>query len=220
MWVSPAEPARLRELGKVSSQCEELGCDFLFLVKDLGLVGVQRKEFKDLIASIYDGRLYKELSQMKQLARGMFIIEGMPQWTTDGNYLGRSNFNIAQYRGILWRLQLEGHWILHTSSMDETIGSLLHFEKWMESHATQDKVSSLSKKQNVKNEWGVSTNKEWSVSILTSFGLGPTLAQRVYEKLGLPIKWTVSKEELMTVDGIGKHRAEKMIRSLGGAENT
>jgi len=67
MLVAPTEPMTLKALGTVSLVPEDYGSDFLWASPVFGLVGVQRKEASDFVASVMDGRLDKELAQMKQL---------------------------------------------------------------------------------------------------------------------------------------------------------
>lgn len=214
--ISPTEPKKLRDIGTTSSTPEDYGADIIFHVPEFGVVGIQRKEFGDLVNSVYEGRVGTQIAKMKKLDLGMWVIEGRPQWMNDGKLLGRGNFSLASLRGVLWRIQLENYWVTFTSSMDETIDCLLQFERWVKENVTGNSVSSLLKKEKVTTEWGTQGSKEWSVQVYCNFGLGVTLAGRVYDELGLPLEWKVGEEEFMKVKGIGKSRAEKIVRSLNG----
>lgn len=213
MLISPTEPPELRRLGQTTLLVEEWGCDIAFPT-EVGMVGIQRKEVGDLINSVMDGRLGKQLAQMQAVYQGVFIIEGRLNWSSDGKLLTRSNFTQAQYQGVMLSIQSQGYWILHTDSIQGTIDSVLNLEKWCHKHLTQTSVSSLLKPRKVSNEWGISTSREWAVSLLMHFDLGPILASRMFDKLGLPLVWTVQSMDLQRVKGIGKGRAEKMIRAL------
>src|SRR6516162_7072760 len=115
--ISPTEPAFFRTLGKVSSVPEEYGVDFLFASTEFGLVGVQRKELSYFVASVKDGRLSKELGQMKRLGLAMLVLEGVPKWTIDGLLMSSSTqWRKTQHLGVMWSIQLSNCWTSSTTS--------------------------------------------------------------------------------------------------------
>lgn len=211
MLISPTEPPELRAIGSVSLTPEDYGADVL-IHSPHGLVGIQRKEFGDLVASAVDGRLYKQLSQLKQLPFKLIVIEGRPQWTNEGKLLARSDFTKAGYQGMMWSIQSAGCWISHTETLAETIELCLRFEKWIKNHSQT--VSSLSSRSKPRGEWGIASNKDWGIWFLQSFNLGPKLAERVYDELGVPLAWTCTKEDLLRIHGLGKGRVEKIYGCL------
>lgn len=190
---------------------ETYGADIL-IHSPHGLVGIQRKEFGDLLASITDGRLFQQLSQLKQLPYRLLVIEGRPQWTNDGKLLARSEFTKAGYQGLMWSIQSTGCWTSHTETLPETIELCLRFEKWIRNHSQT--VSSLSSRSKPRGEWGVISNRDWGIWFLQGLGVGPRLAERIYDEYGVPIRWTVGVEDLMKIKGIGRGRAEKIYRIL------
>lgn len=211
MLISPTEPAKFRVLGSVSSVPEKLGCDFLFISQGWGKVGVQRKEVSDLINSVHDGRLQKELAQMQALGLGVLLIEGRLQWTTDGSLLGRSKWTLKQYRGLLWSVQSRNYWIGQTESLDDSINWISNFETWVQ----KEKHQSLTVRPKIKGAWGSPSSREWGIHLLQSFeGIGAEVAGRIYDELGVPLAWTVTGEELQTIKGLGKKRAERLIETL------
>src|SRR3974390_1283048 len=130
MLVSPSEPPELRALGPTSTLCEQRGVDFLF-ASTLGPVGVQRKEISDLLASVYDGRLAREVAQMAALPYKVVLCEGETRWTTDGFLLSTNRgWTRSQHDGLLWSLQLHGCWLASTSDLDDTVAWLARFERW------------------------------------------------------------------------------------------
>ena len=214
--MAPTEPQLLREHGTTSLLPEKYGSDVLLFIA-AGLVGVQRKEFTDLVASYYDGRLGRELAQQKQLLQGVWVVEGEPHWDRNGTWLGRSSFTQKQYLSLQLQIQSEGHWLLFTRSLPETITLVSNVGAWLDRHGIGGNLNSLIRKQKAVNEWGIQTNRDWAIGLLMQFGLGPKLAGRVYDQLGgTGLQWTVDKKELMAVPGIGKVRAEKMVRALDG----
>lgn len=210
MLISSTEPKTLRELGTSSTLPEKYGVDFMF-VSRIGRVGIQRKEINDLIGSLRDGRFSKELGQMRSLDLGIVMIEGTPQWSRDGFLLSVRSFTQAQWDGVLFSIQAEGLWLVRTSGISETARSLLNLEKWLskERHGIRTRPK-------VQGEWGTASNREWGVHILQGFpGIGVDTAGNIYDHFGgVPLRWDCGRDDLQEVKGVGKGRAEKMIRSL------
>jgi len=55
-----------------------------------------------------------------------------------------------------------------------------------------------------------------AMHVLQGFpGMGPELAGRVVDKFeGVPLTWTVSEDELQTVEGLGKKKSIAMYEAL------
>lgn len=218
MLVAPTEPPILKELGTVSLVPEEYGCDFLLTSPVWGLVGVQRKEVKDLIASVKDGRLAKELGQMQRLRTRLLIVEGQTRWTNDGVLLSQyGTWTQAQHHGTLWSVQLHGCWTSSTNSVSETSKLLSLFQGW----TRKDRHSSLTTRPKtlVRDEWGGAGNREWGIHFWQSFrGIGPETAASLYDSVGVPIEWTIGLEDLLQVKGVGKVRAKELLRAFSTGE--
>src|SRR5262245_13690536 len=133
LLISPTEPAALREIGKVSTIPEKWGCDFLFPSGGCWY-GIQRKEIKDLVASMQDGRLAKEIHQMLRCERGMLIVEGKVQFTLDGVLMGKDygqTITKAAYQGILWSVQSKGISICTTDSLSDTQSTIETYVRYI-----------------------------------------------------------------------------------------
>ena len=67
MLISPTEPPELKALGKLSLLTEKHGADVLIMPHASweGMLGVQRKELKDLLASMSDGRFGEQMMKLK-----------------------------------------------------------------------------------------------------------------------------------------------------------
>lgn len=212
MLVSPAEPAELRALGTVSSVPERYGADFLY-TSALGRIGVQRKEIHDLIASLADERVGKEIGQLRSLEVGIWLIEGHLSWTSDGLLLSssRSPFTKAQYLGICWSLQSSGFWLAHTGSQTETIEYLLSLGRWV----TKPRHTSLLRRPSPKGVWGEADSYEWQVHMMQGFpGIGYEKAKAIVDYYGrLPFTVDV---DLTDVPGIGKGIAKRVKEAVDG----
>lgn len=218
MLVSPAEPAVFRSLGVTSSVPETYGADFLYHSREFGLVGVQRKEVNDLVASVHDGRLQKEVMQWKALGKAILLIEGKLQWSDDGLLMAKSTWTRAQHLGLVLSMQSRGTWIVSTSGQADTIASLGLLTKWLAktSHNTLDVRPTASS----SSVWGRADSRDFGVHILQGFpGIGVVVAGRIYDHFnGVPLQWTVTEKELYVVEGIGKGRAKQLTTIIPPAD--
>lgn len=218
MLVSPTEPSELRRLGKTSLVPEQYGADFLFASTEFGLVGVQRKELSDFVASVQDGRLGKELGMMKRLGLALLVLEGRALWTNDGLATWTSTrWRATQHLGTLWSVQLSGCWVSTTTSVQETSTLISAFTRWT---AKPRHIALESRPGPAADEWGKVGNREWAIHLLQGFrGIGPTHARNIYEHFGsVPLVWSVGLLDLVEVPGIGAGTAERLMDALGGED--
>lgn len=215
LLISPTEPELLRRMGETSTAPETYGADILIPGYG-GLTGLQRKTTDDLLASASDGRLERELPLLRRLPRRALILEGRWTWTADGMLAeARKPVTYRQVMGILasvtWVHEVP---ILPTADLHETAELVGALEKW----AGKAKHPSLLRRPSVRKEsaWGTATSRDFARHLLQSFpGVGITLADAIYDRFGrVPLAWTVSEKELLTVPGIGPHRARALHRSL------
>lgn len=210
LLVSPAEPKVLRDLGEVSSLPESYGADFLF-ASPQGLIGTQRKEVRDLIASTRGDRVARELGQSTALHQMVLLIEGDWGWNAAGMSTWVDGFSRAQYDGLLLSFQEAGWWVLHSASIRETPAVLARIEAWFQ----KEHHGSLSQRPKSGAPWGNSRNRDWSVHFLQGFdGIGVQVARELYDTFGVPMSWNVTEADLLTVKGIGKLRAKALLAAL------
>lgn len=215
MFVSAAEPKSLQTLGTYSALPEQMGVDFL-IPCPLGMVGVQRKEIHDLIASRSDGRLSRELAQMKQLDIAILLVEGRLKWTSDGVLsTSRSKWTRAEHHGMLFSIQSTGIWVNSSADLTDSKEYLTLLERWL-MKANHKGIMTRPKPTTL---WGSRNDRDWGRHVLQSFdGIGPEVAGRIFDKFGVPFEWTITEEDLMTVPGVGKNRAKKMIGAFRHAD--
>ena len=212
MLISPAEPRELRKLGNTSSAPEKHGADYLWYTKHIGMVGVQRKEINDLIASLADDRLAREIPLLQRLDYAMVLIEGRVEWTDDGFLLtASSQFTRAQYLGILWSLSLSGLSTGFTNSQTETTEYLSLFYRW----TLKERHTGLMRRAQKasRDEYGQRTDRAWQIFVLQSFpGVGYERAKAIVDHYGgLPLAWTGKLDD---VPGVGEGTATRLGRLL------
>lgn len=220
MLISPTEPFIIKALGKVSSVPENYGADILFVAGKNGRTGVQRKKFpEDLLSSLADGRLYDQVHKMAQLDRGVFVMEGFGQWTSDGELVDQhvTGFRKEHLYALYFSLTFEfGLQVLTVRGINETCAILTTLEDWLK----KDRHTSLRTRPSAqKDSWGQRGNREYAAHLLQSFpGVGPELAFRMFDHFGrAPIKWDLNDmKDLQAVPGIGKEKAKKMWEVLNG----
>src|SRR6266853_5157167 len=172
MLVSPAEPPILKELGTVSSTPEKYGADFLISSPVYGLVGIQRKELSDLVASAHDDRISRELISMKELDHAIWLIEGTPQWSSEGQSMWtRTNYTRSRHLGFLFMLSFQGFLLLSTDTITESGLLLSALEKWLQ----KEKHKGINGRPTARGEWGQADEREWRIHFLSGLpGLGST----------------------------------------------
>lgn len=221
MLISPTEQSHIfRPHGKTSSLPERHGCDFLIFTPS-GPIGVQRKAIPDLLSSLNDGRLAKELAQIQSshlLSHAILVIEGPLHWTNEGSLtISHTNFNKSAWYGVLLSLQTTGVVTLQTESTEETLSLLMY----LPSYFSKRNHRSLHTRPKQRSSWGTTSNRSFAIHLLQSFsGVGPTTAEAIYAHMnGVPLQWTVTASELAEVPGVGKLTARRLLAALRQPES-
>lgn len=212
--VSPTEPPAIRRLGRTSSTPEKHGVDLFWVAKG-NKWGIQRKQFPDdFMASLNDGRLQKEIIQMKELDHAVLILEGYGEWTTEGALVSQWSMESNQFFGMLWSLTLEhGITTLRVRGEEELVRAVKSLEAW----SKKDKHLSLIRRPKPTSPWGVVSSRDWGIHLLQSFeGVGAGLAGAMYDEFGgVPLRWTVEDPKgLEVVRGIGGVTAQRLWDAL------
>ncbi len=221
MLVSPAEPPSLRALGEVSLLTEQHGADFLMFTR-AGLIAVQRKEIRDLVSSIRsDDRFHREMGQLCQpgIDHAILLVEGDWRFDRSGNSLAirhGGTWTRKSWHGIQMSVQWRGIGLVRTDSLDDTAAWLAQAEIWYDK-ATHTSLDVRPKP--VKEAWGDVERNFW-LQLLQSFpGISAVTAGAVYDKAKEDdvqlLGWCVSESWLLSVPGIGRGRADKLMKAFG-----
>jgi len=220
LLISPTEPNELKALGKLSLLTEAHGADVLIVPHSSwgGMLGVQRKEVKDLIASLGDGRFGEQMLKLKDCKQGLLLIEGRVRWSEEGELLNverGQKISRGSWWAMMWSVRLAGHWVDHTDNVRSTCEYLKALETW----AQKEHHRSLHTRPNPTGKWGVATNRDWQRHLVMSLpGIGPELAERILDEVGQPLGLRVGVEELLQVRGLGRKRLDRINRALGQEE--
>ena len=163
---------------------------------------VERKSIKDLMASVFDGRLYDQCNRLKEnFEHPIILVEG------NVDEIEEITDNPLVFYGALSRVTLEFKIpIIPTPSA---------------SHTAKLLVALCSKKDGPKGPYlkkiKKSSNLETQqLSTLCSLpGIGEKFAVRMLEKFGTPLKvFSATTSELAKVEGLGESRAKKIKNML------
>lgn len=222
VFLSPTEHdlrSTLIRLGiayKHSALCELNGVDCLVVTKR-GFIGFQRKTLIDLYTSLNDGRLAREIAQIRGsrlLYRGCLVLEYDSRRRTvdDGSFLD-APFSAIQLRHLLLKLQLSGILVLETPDIVGTARTLRPTAEYVVS----DRATDLMRPKPASDTWGRRTSRDFGIHVLQSFAsIGPKTAATIYDRFGLPLRWTITSADLQSLPGIGKVTAERLMDVLDG----
>ena len=159
-----------------------------------GIVGYQRKTLPDLVSSLYDGRLYKELAQLHAtgtVAYPFLLLEYDPaRRTTDDDPID-ANITLSQLRSIIAKFALSNVATLTTFSTLDTLRCVISTSKYIAT--TKGDIPKRPKQTD--NQWGITTSESYGAFLLQSFpAVGPTIAKAIYDAFGgVPLAWTVTR---------------------------
>lgn len=215
--VSPAEPPVLKAIGISSPIPEKYGADFYWATEAGLSVGVQRKEVKDLVNSLHNGLLGKEIAKMNALDLRVLLIEGNFRWNVNGTSSAVNGWSRQQLRGVIYSMQSQGFWTLLTESREDTIESVSQLRSYLDKNTH----SLIRNRPKATNSWGKATNRDWAIHLLQSFeGVAVGTAEAIYDHFeGVPLVWTVTKEEMIQVKGVGPKRAESLMEAIPSIED-
>ncbi len=159
----------------------------------------ERKTLKDFAASIIDGRLFKQsISLTKSIYKGVIILEGT------GSDIGKAGIRREALQGALITVSLIlGIPVLRSMSPHETAMLITY---------TARQIKFIAEGAVQRHGYRPKAKRKKQLFILQGLpGVGRQRAEHMLDAFGSIEKIiTASKEELQSVDGIGKNTAEKI----------
>ncbi len=164
-------------------------------------VGVEYKTSEDFVGSIIDGRLLQQVKELRNAyERPLIIIEG-------GDVYRQRNIHPNAIRGMLATISVNfAIPVMYTKDADDTAQMLMAIAKREQDETTRDFSPHASRKPLTLKE-----QQEYLVQALPS--IGPQLAKTLLEHFKTAkAVFNASKEELMTVEGLGEKKAEGILK--------
>ncbi|MDE0831785.1 MAG: helix-hairpin-helix domain-containing protein [Nitrosopumilus sp.] len=163
---------------------------------------VERKSIKDLMASVFDGRLYDQCTRLKEnFEHPIVLVEG------NVDEIEEITDNPLVFYGALSRVTLEFKIpIIPTPSASHTAKLLVALCSKKDG-PTGPYLKKIKKSSNLETQ---------QLSALCSLpGIGEKFAVRMLEKFGTPLKvFSATTSELSKVEGLGESRAKKIKNML------
>ena len=163
---------------------------------------VERKSIKDLMASVFDGRLYDQCTRLKEnFEYPIVLVEG------NVDEIEEITDNPLVFYGALSRVTLEFKIpIIPTPSASHTAKLLVALCSKKDG-PTGPYLKKIKKSSNLETQ---------QLSTLCSLpGIGEKFAVRMLEKFGTPLKvFSATTSELAKVEGLGESRAKKIKNML------
>jgi DNA excision repair protein ERCC-4 len=167
-----------------------------------GFVTIERKTARDFLISIVDGRLFRQLSNLKNHCRNpLLIIEGNPYETA-------LNFDPMAIKGALISTQAIWHIpVLLSRSKEDTRDTILMIGSQEEAHMDVVPLRGGYRPKRLKSR---------QLYVLQGFpGVGPILAKRLVDHFRSVLAvMNASIAELSQVEGIGDASAQKIREVL------
>lgn len=183
-------------------------------------IAVERKTVRDLVSSIYDGRLFVQCSDLlRHYQKPLIVVQGniaelteIPEDAENGNRLAeRMPLAYDALATVVTEFRIP---IIHTPSADQTAQLLVTLvnKSLREGKATGPLLRKIKKENPVYVQ---------QLSVLSSVpGVGEKLAARMLEKFRTPKRaLNASAAELATIPGFGLARAERVRKILDSSNN-
>ncbi|MBD0299730.1 MAG: heavy metal resistance protein CzcA [Nitrososphaera sp.] len=184
---------------------------------------VERKTVRDLISSIYDGRLFVQCSDLvKYYRKPLLVVQGNSaelgetsedMEDTDDIKLHTERISLA-YDALITVATEFRIPIIHTPSAEQTAQLLVTLvnRSLQEAKATGPLLRKIKKENPIQIQ---------QLSVLASLpGVGEKLAARMLKKFHTPIRaLNASAAELATIPGFGLARAERVRKVLNTPNN-
>lgn len=185
-------------------------------------IAVERKTVRDLISSIYDGRLFLQCSDLvKHYQKPLLVVQGniaelaeIPENVKDREakrFAERIPLAYDALATVATEFRIP---IIHTPSADQTVQLLVTLvnNSLREGKATGPLLRKIKKENPVYIQ---------QLSVLSSVpGVGEKLAARMLDKFHTPKRaLNASAAELSTIPGFGLSRAERVRKILDSSNN-
>jgi ERCC4-type nuclease len=163
----------------------------------------ERKTINDFMQSIFDGRLFEQISRLKSTySRPVLLLEG------DVKKELENRKNPRAFWGALMKIELDlAIPTIVTSDMLQTAEAIFTLAKRLQSNGTVERYPLRNKPQ-------LLTEKDWQIFVVSGLpGIGEELASRLLDHFGsLRRIFTASTSELSKVKGLGQMKVSRIVK--------
>lgn len=159
---------------------------------------MERKTTRDLLRSLEDGRLFRQVSDLKRCySRPVVLIQGPRPWAPRGVLISLA---------VRWQVP-----VLYCKGRRDAADLLYHLVLSAGPSSGESPVPYVRK---------LPDSREQALHLLLRLpGVGPVLARRLLEAFGSPLGVLgASEEALRGVPGVGPWRAQAIRRVAGGGD--
>lgn len=192
------------------------------LFTEAGAIGIERKKApSDLLTSVGDGRLNREILAMREVTRiQILLLHGKIRYHKDGKLRvwGRRPYWNWTKRGVTNLLRtvryVEGVYIEQADN-DRELVQVVHD---LQVYFDQKDHLSLKSRSGIETNWMVPTRDERIIYFYSGLpGIATIGAKKLYDIFPAPLQlYEASLEDLMRVSGIGKIMATGIYNFLRG----
>lgn len=217
LLVAGSEPSPFHSIGILSQEPETFGVDFLWWSDVDGgkLWGIQRKTVTDLINSLHDQRLGRELQQGQMLDHRVLMVEGEPLYTMEGKLI--KDFGVDFTREAWANLRLSvmfrmGWEWMTTKSVQDSVEYVRGMVAW----TRNPDHTSLLVRPKAQAPWGSADSRDFQIYMLQGIPrVGLRNAERIVDSVsGSPLELILTEEELLEIEGIGPKTVEAIARAV------
>ena len=223
--VTTNEPKKIRELFDDRVEVP-MGFDFK-LYTDAGTVGIERKKVPgDLLSSVTDGRLGREILAMREECQFIVILlHGTITYRTDGTVkIGGNRYRGREWtrkgmRNLLRTLQyVEGCYLEYARNNQELVEVVTDLQEYFD----KSHHNSLHTRPGIHTDWLVPTGQErvryWMQGLP---GISVVRAKLLCDRFSTPLAlFEASIDEICEIRGMGKNTATKIYSFLRGQNDT
>jgi len=218
--VTTNEPEKVRNLFVDRIECP-MKFDFM-LYTEAGKIGIERKKVPgDLLSSVGDGRLTREISAMREECLVQIILlHGKLSYRSDGTVnTGREKYGRAWtekgVRHLFWTIQfVEGCYIEVARNDQELVDTINELQRYFDT----TKHLSLKGRPGIHKDWIVPTKEERLRYFYDGLpGIGVVSAKALCKVFTRPLDlYQATPGDIMKVPGFGKTTSNQIYDFLRG----
>ena len=217
--ITSNEPKRIRELFEDRIEVP-MNFDFM-LYTESGKVGIERKKVPgDLISSVEDGRLGREILAMREECNiSIVLLHGVIRYNKNGMVrLGkRTSYHWTDkgMRNLFRTIQyVEGCYLEQAKNNVELVQVVEDLQEYFDKRDH----TSLKNRPRIQTNWIVPSYGERVIHFYNGLpGVGINGAKKIYDKFPNPMQlYSASVEEIMEIPRIGRATATRIHSFLRG----